>query len=165
MEKVLFVIDAQKLFESKKTKEIARRINNYVKKNKNKYSFIVFTVFKNDHQSSLYKIFRYKKGMKKEEARLLPEITENIDASKVIHRNTYSLLKIPKIRNKLNKNNIKQVDLCGFDTDCCILATAFDLFEAGFKTVVLQDICFSISGKKLHDSALKIIKRNCGEIK
>jgi len=45
MNKALFVIDVQKLFENKETKFIARKINNYIKKNKNKYSLIIFTVF------------------------------------------------------------------------------------------------------------------------
>ncbi len=165
MKKALFVIDVQGLFENNKTKIIAGKINNYIKKNKNKYSFIVFTVFKNNPQSSLWKIFGYKECVKGKEIQIISKLSECVDSSKIIFRNTYSLFKNIEIKSKLKKDKIEEIDICGFDTDCCVLATAYDLFDSGYKPVILKDMCYSTSEEKLHNLALKIIERNCGELK
>ncbi len=163
--KALFVIDVQEFFANRETKLIAKKINNYIKKNKNKYSFIIFAVFKNDSNSPLARNFKWKKCTKEEEIKLLPELISDIDLFDITYKNTYSLLKVSEIKKKLKRKDIKKVDLCGFDTDCCILATAFDLFDLGFEVAVLKDFCFSTSGRKLHEPSLEIIKRNCGKIK
>jgi len=162
MNKALFVIDVQKFFENKKTKSIARKINNYIRKNKNKYSLIIFTVFKNDSKSSLWRIFKWKGCNKGKEIEIINELSDLVDSSKIIFRNTYSLLKAPKLKEKLKKNKIKQIDICGFDTDACVLATTYDLFDSGYKPVILKNLCFSTSKEKLHEPTLKIIERNCG---
>jgi len=162
MNKALFAIDVQKFFENKKTKSIARKISNYIKKNKNKYSLIIFTVFKNDSESSLWRIFKWRVCNKRKETEIINELSNLVDNSKIIFRNTYSLLKAPQVKRKLRKYKIKQVDICGFDTDCCVLATTYDLFDSGYKPVILKNLCFSTSKEKLHKSALRIIERNCG---
>jgi len=162
MKKALFVVDVQKFFENKKTKLVAKKINNYIKNNKDKYSLIVFTVFKNNPQSSLWKIFKWTGCKKGREIEIMDELLNLVDKSNVIFRNTYSLLKAPRLKEKLNKYKIQQIDICGFDTDCCVLATTYDLFDSGWKPVILKNLCFSTSKEKLHKIALKIIERNCG---
>ena len=162
MNKALFVIDAQKFFENKETKSITRKINNYIEKNKGKYSLIIFTVFKNDPKSPLWRIFKWKKCNKEEDIEIVNEFSNLVDNSKIIFRNTYSLFKVPQVQRRLKRFKIKQVDICGFDTDCCVLATTYDLFDSGYKAVILENLSFSTSKEKLHKSALKIIERNCG---
>lgn len=162
MKKALFVIDVQGFFENKETKSIARKINNYIKKNKNNYSFIVFTIFKNDSKSPLQKIFKWKGCDKGKDVKIISELSNLVDSSKIIFRNTYSLFKVPQIQRKLKKYKIKQIDICGFDTDSCVLATTYDLFDSGYRPVILKNLCFSTSKNKLHKPTLKIIERNCG---
>jgi len=162
MNKALFVIDVQKLFENKETKFIARKINNYIKENKNKYSLIIFTVFKNNPESPLWRILKWKGCNKGKDIEIMNQLSNLVDNSKIIFRNTYSLLKSPQVKIKLKKYKIGQIDICGFDTDACILATTYDLFDSGYKPVILKNLCFSTSKEKLHKSALKIIERNCG---
>lgn len=50
--------------------------------------------------------------------------------------------------------------LCGCDTDACILATAFRMFDEGYHFTVLAEQCFSSGG--LHDQAIQIMRRNFG---
>ena len=50
-----------------------------------------------------------------------------------------------------------------FDTDGCILKTAFDLFENNIRTYILQDYCMSSGGEKYHYEAIDILKRSIGE--
>jgi len=123
MKKALFVIDVQGCFENEKTKSIARKISNYIENNKGRYSFIVFTVFKNNSKSSLWKFFNYKGCIQKKDINVIEELSDLIDSKDIIFRNTYSLLKVSSVENKLKKLNIEQIDICGFDTDCCVLAT------------------------------------------
>ena len=164
MNKALFVIDVQGFFESKKSKSIAKKINNYVEGNKDKYSFIIFTVFKNVSGSPSENILEFDGCNSGKDIELLTEIIESSKESDIIFRDVYSLYKVPGVQAKLKENKINQVDICGFETDCCILATTYDLFDSGYKPVVLKNLCLSIFGEKLHKPALKIIERNCGFI-
>ena len=162
MKKALFVIDVQKFFENKKTKVIAKKIGSHIDKNKMDYSLIVFAIFKNNAESPLWKIFGWKGCSEGKDVEIMDELFNLYNKSEIIFRNTYSLLKAPGIKQKLEKFNIEQIDICGFDTDACILATTYDLFDYGYKSVILKELCYSTSKEKLHDFALKIIKRNCG---
>ncbi len=162
MKKALFVIDVQGFFENKNTRNIANKINKYIKKNKNKYSLIIFTIFKNNNNSSLSKIFKWTDCSKGKHIEIMKELSDLVDKNKIVFRNTYSLLKAPRLKEKLKKYKIEQVDICGFETDACILATTYDLFDSGYKPVILKNLCFSTSKEKLHKPALKIIERSCG---
>lgn len=161
MKKALFVIDVQGFFENKKTKLVAKKIDNYIKQNKNKYSFVIFTVYKNTLKSPANKILGFKGCANKKDTELLQELSESTN-QKIIFRDVYSLFKIPEVREKLKENKIEEVDVCGFDTDCCVLATSYDLFDSGYKPKILKELCFSTSKEKLHNPAIKIIKRNLG---
>jgi nicotinamidase-related amidase len=162
MSKALFVIDVQKFFENKNTKSVAKKISKYIKVNKGDYSLIIFTVFKNNSESPLWNIFGWKGCGEGKDIEIMDELSDLVDKSKIIFRNTYSLLKAPGIKEKLKEYEIGQIDICGFDTDACILATTYDLFDSGYKPIILKNLCFSTSKEKLHRAALKIIKRNCG---
>lgn len=165
MQKALFVIDVQGFFENKNTKKITNKIRDYIEKNKNQYSLIIFTIFKNNPQSSLWKIFKWTDCKKGKDIEIMEELSGLIDNSKIVFRNTYSLFKAPRIKMELKKNKIKQVDICGFETDACVLATTYDLFDSGYKPVILKNLCFSNIKEKLHKPALAIIERSCGFLK
>ncbi len=75
------------------------------------------------------------------------------------------LVKVSEIKEGLRRNNISEVDLCGFDTDCCVLATAYDLFDQGIKPVVLENLTWSTSKERLHAPALKMLLRNIGFVR
>jgi nicotinamidase-related amidase len=141
MNKALFVVDVQKFFENKKTKSIARKINNYIKENKGKYSLIVFTVFKNNPESPLWNIFGWEGCSIGKDIEIMDEISGLVEKSKIIFRNTYSLLKASGLKEKLKDYKIGQIDICGFDTDACVLATTYDLFDSGYKPVILERNC------------------------
>lgn len=69
---------------------------------------------------------------------------------------------MPGIEKSLKENNVSEVYLCGFDTDCCVLATAYDLFDVGIKPIVLKNLTRSALQEKLHKPALQMLKRNIG---
>jgi len=55
-----------------------------------------------------------------------------------------------------------EVDVCGLDTDACLLKTALDLFDLGFRLRILIDACASGNGQDYHRRAEEIIRRQLG---
>ena len=56
---------------------------------------------------------------------------------------------------ELHRRGIKQVTVCGIDTDACVLGVMFSLFDAGIRCRAKPDYCWSSTG--LHRPALMII--------
>lgn len=56
-----------------------------------------------------------------------------------------------------------EIDVCGVDTDACVLKTALDLFDLGFRPRILIDACASGNGRDYHRRAEQIIRRQLGE--
>ena len=165
MNRALIVIDVQKYFLTDETKTIVKKISDYLKNNSQKYSAIYFTVFKNDSNAPLWKISGWKDCVNSPDINLCDEIKEFTNNENLFYKNILSAIKVPQIIQEINKNKISEVHLCGFDTDCCVLATAYDLFDQGIKPVVLEDLTWSTSEEKLHKPAIQMFKRNIGFVK
>lgn len=90
------------------------------------------------------------------------ELKQFTNKTNLFYKNILSAAKVPAIKRGLLKAKISAVHLCGFDTDCCILATAYDLFDQKIKPVLLENLTWSTSKEKLHRAAVKMIKRNIG---
>ncbi len=162
MNKVLIVIDVQKYFLTRETKPIVQKIREYLVNNASKYSAIYFTIFRNDADSPLWKISDWKGCTGLPDTDICDGIKEFTNSSNLFYKNILSAAKTPQIHGDLLKNKILEVHLCGFDTDCCVLATAYDLFDQGIKPVVLESLTWSTSEEKLHVPAIQIAKRNIG---
>lgn len=165
MKSALVVIDVQKFFLTNKTKDVVKKIQKYLKNNFKNYSAVYFTIFKNDNKSSLWRISGWKDCTDSPDTDICDEIKEFANDKNLFYKNILSAYKVPEIQKGLRDQNISEVDLCGFDTDCCILATAYDLFDQGIKPVVLENLTWSTSKDKLYDPAIKIVKRNIGFVK
>lgn len=163
--KALIVIDVQKYFLNSKTKIVVKRIQNYLKNKSSQYTVIYFTVFKNNPQAPLWKISQWQGCSNTPDTDVCDEIKKFTNSKNIFIKNILSAYKVTEINKSLKQNKISEVDLCGFDTDCCVLATAYDLFDDGIKPVVLENLTYSIAKEKLHKPALQMIKRNIGFIK
>jgi nicotinamidase-related amidase len=49
-------------------------------------------------------------------------------------------------------------DLCGLETDACVLACAFSMWDAGIRPIILYDLCAS----PLHCEAMAVASRQFG---
>ena len=165
MKKALIVIDVQKYFLNEETKPIVGRIQKFLKGKADQYSVIYFTVFKNDPSSPLWRISEWEDCTDFPAADVCDEIKEFTNDKSLFYKNILSAYKVPEIEKGLKEHDVSEVDLCGFDTDCCVLATAYDLFDAGIKPVVLENLTWSTSQEKLHKPALQMLKRNIGFVK
>ena len=156
MNKLLLVIDMQKDFINENTKFLIEKIEKLI--DENKFNNIVFTRFINNNNSVFYKRLKYtgctsKEGMK---------IVLSEDSKKIIDKQGYTALTKECIEY-INENNIDEIYLCGIDTECCVLKTAFDMFEAGYNVYVLKDYSASTYGEERHNNAIQILERNIGK--
>lgn len=60
--------------------------------------------------------------------------------------------------DKFRNEGIEEVHLVGFDTNDCVLASAFDSFDAGFFTYVLEEGTGSSNGESVHEYAIAILR-------
>lgn len=72
--------------------------------------------------------------------------------TKSVFKGNSALLKI------LKKNGIREVHIVGYDTNDCVLATAFEAFDLGFFTYVIEGCIESSSAKTLHKNALALLR-------
>lgn len=63
----------------------------------------------------------------------------------------------------LKKRGVRRLDLAGFMTDRCVLATAFEAFAEGLAVRVRADACAART-PALHRSALTVLARACAEV-
>lgn len=61
---------------------------------------------------------------------------------------TFSCWKNPAIQEKILSSGRTQIILCGIETHICVLQTALDLLEAGYKVILVEDC---VSSRKLSD--------------
>jgi|GEM_PF-169057 len=119
------------------------------------------TRFRNREGSPHHEILGWHKMTNPEECELWGPILERVNGSdiRIIDKNGYSSA-TPEVLRSLKPG--QTVFLAGLDTDCCILATAIDLFEKGIRPVVLADFCGSSGGVEAHSAGLQALNRMIG---
>ena len=155
MKSLLLIIDLQKSFINENTEMLLNRISDLL--NAHKFEEVIFTRFVNSEESIWFKKLNYQECIT-EESKAIQIDTKN---NKIIDKNIYSALG-NELKSYIIENEISKIYLCGIDTECCVLKTAFDLFENGYDVYVLKDYCACMKGIERHKNALEILKRNIG---
>lgn len=157
--KILLVIDVQEGYINEATKNIPKDIEKHVK-NFN-YDLVIATRFINKSES-LHKseLNMQDMTMLSPHAKLVDNIGTLSDI--VIMKSTYTSLTMD-VAKLLEKNNVKEVYIAGLNTDASIMATALDLFDKGIKPKVIAQLCGSVNGAEMNQSALQILKGALGE--
>lgn len=158
MKKLLIIIDVQNFFINKYTKEIPKRISNYLQEKGASYDFIVFTKYVNDKNSSSYKKLNFKDCLGGEQIKISKELENFISKNNVFIKNTYSAFQNKRLVSLIKKYKINKIDLCGLTSDGCVLATAFDGFDRGFDVSVLKNLVGTCWGpEKFNQACLELI--------
>lgn len=78
-----------------------------------------------------------------------------------VEKETKSVFKgNPNILSILKEKGIEEIHIVGCDIDDCVLATAYESFDLGFFTYVIEECAASSSKhKEIRDNALFILKR------
>lgn len=148
MENVLLVIDLQPAFRVDPYYDMCI---DWIKENKNNYDKVLATRFINKLDSVYTNRLNYFGAMTREKL--------EFPYDELFSKYTYDC---GMGFYKQLKNS--HVDVIGCDTDACVLSICFELFKYNIDFSVLQDYCYSAGGNNIHNAALDIIYRNCGDV-
>lgn len=165
MNKALLVIDVQNYFMNSLTQGLPGEIRRYIEKTKNNYKEIVFTNFVNRPSSSTYRFLNYKECMRSPDTDIVDELKPVLSFGTLLTKHVLSAIKVTKLQKLFEQSNITELYLCGIDTDCCVLASAYDAFDLGYRVYLLKDLCMTATGRNLHDAAVSMFKKNVGLVK
>jgi nicotinamidase-related amidase len=149
----LMIVDLQKAFE------VPPKLLDGIRRYARRFPCRIFTQFVNPPGS----IFRRKLGQRccapgSEDTELLiaPE-----PGDLVFTKWRYGLS--PANLRQMRRRGIKQVTVCGVDTDACVLGVMFSLFDAQIGCRVKAKYCWSSTG--LHHAGLAIIQEQFEPLK
>lgn len=157
-DKLLLIIDMQYEFINNNTKHLIPKIEYLAKE----YQFVMYSQFFNEEDSNFRKILQWegcKRGTKEFECCL-----DLSFCSYRLLKNGYSCVNEEFLSYLQNNPKIKEIHICGVDTDACVFKTSLDLFEKNFKPVVLQEYCGSFAGDYYHKAGIEFIKRSIGSV-
>lgn len=159
MKSALVVIDVQNHFATEKAHDLPEKIAAHMKQSD--YDYVLFTLFRNDPRSNFHKILHWYKAMDSPAIDLHPALQEFSHPQNTFEKLTYSAFKAPGFVKFLEDHNIEQLDICGINIDGCVLATAYEAFDLGYKMRILENLSSVASERQdYEDSAKTIITRN-----
>ena len=83
------------------------------------------------------------------------DFAEPIDGELVITKTSWSSTSDTGLLDTLRKAGIDTVLVCGLITSVCVQHSAFGVFEAGYRTILVTDACAD-RGKERHNAALAL---------
>lgn len=109
------------------------------------------------------KILKWNKLKNEKEQEIVKDIEKYLDF--IIEKDGYSgyTNDMINILKSINNNLSDKVYIVGFDTDGCVLATVFDLFEDGIRPIILADYCASTGGDEYNNAGIKVLQRLIGK--
>ena len=147
----------QKGFINDNNRHIVEKINNYLKNNV--FDNIIYTKYVNYEGSPFVKILDWHAMRASSEQEFCVDF---VKGATIIPKVGYGV-NMEDIA-KLKKLGIEEIEICGTDTDACVLAVAFQLFDSGIKPIILKDLCASSSSNiEMHNMAIKVMERQFGK--
>lgn len=148
---VLLVVDLQEEFVKKVTKTNLKRIKDLARSSKVDVS--MSGIWVNNPDSNYSRMLGYTKSVQGTTS-ILSDAAISLDC-----RTQYSSL-TNQLKSTITKEDV--ILVCGAETDACVLATCFSLFDNGYSFKVISDLCFT-KNEELQQAALTIMKRNFGK--
>ena len=157
--KILLVIDLQKEFKDKNGKY--EKIIKYCENNRDNYDIILPTLFCNNYDINPNFIDKLNWSgcdhTTSESLAIYPKNNMNLDKICYEYKYGYASEYIFKIANKEDS-----IDIVGCDSDACVLATAFELWDKGYNFRILTDFIYTTANDFTNEDVIKLIKRNFG---
>lgn len=162
MRSALLIIDAQNYFINEHTRNIPRKIADFLPKHK--FDFILFFKFVNSPNSNFVKFLNWRKLFLSPDIDIVPELKRFETDKNVFEKTAFSAFKSKGFVKFIRDKKITKLYICGFNTDGCVMQTAIEAFDLGFDVKVLPQLCASRHGKEYHKNALDILKRNAKSV-
>jgi nicotinamidase-related amidase len=142
----LMIVDVQAGFEP--PPQFVKKLRRYSRY----FSCRIFTRYVNPPESMFRKVLKQKSCAPGSPDTILLLSPEPGDL--VIEKASYGLK--PRDITQLRRRKIRQITVCGLDTDACVLGVMFSLFDAGIICHLKENMCWSSSG--LHKAAVQITR-------
>lgn len=163
MKNILLIIDMQKGFISGETNFRAlKQIEELL--NANLFDCVIASRYENQASNPIVHLMGWDKLMTEEEQRIDERILPCVD--KTVKKKRYSAVsdELIEILKSANDDEIPEaVFIVGVDTECCVLATAVELFEIGIRPIVLTSYCGSSGGKAYHEAGVLSLHHLIGQ--
>lgn len=156
----LIVVDIQEGFLTSETRPVLPAILEHLAMARGRYQVVIATRFLN-RPASLYETERdWCEMTEGPETELVPDVADRVDL--IIPK--HGLAPVPgELLPELRRRDIRRVELCGFDTDQCVLATALLLWDGGIAPRVIATLCASAGGPEVHEAGLVVTRRTIGD--
>ena len=143
---ILLVVDLQREFVKDAAGEDRyRKSLEYIKKNRDKYDCVIAFVYRNDGNPNMKRLVGWEDVSK-------PMVLE-FKPDRTYFHSGYS------VHKHLIISESDTVDVFGFDTDACVLAACFELFDLKCNFRILSDLCWSSGGEAMHTCGLSVMSR------
>ena len=152
----LLIVDVQVGFVNDATRHILPKVEALQKQ----YAHVYATRFINAEGSPYRRLLDWHRFYESSDD--VPLAFEPADGVVVIDKQVYTCV-TPSFLEDLHSKGIEEVAICGIDTDACVSACAVDLFENGFRPVLLSEACASHAGAEYHEAAIRILTRLIGK--
>lgn len=114
-----------------------------------------------NHPDSLYdQHIDYRECMTSPGKDLIPPPVSHNGQQRIVDHFGYS--PPPELIAEIKENGHKAVGICGVDTDACVMASCFALWDNGLQPLIYQDYCASSGGENMHTAALSMMYRQFG---
>lgn len=148
--RVLLIIDVQEAFVSEETQEVPEFLEGLL--GRERFELVIQSCWQNYPGSPYETRLGYGRGREAEPLLSIP-------GARVLFRSTYSAVN-EELRRWIRPED--RLCVAGLETDACILATLFDLWDGGFSFQLYRE-GVGTNESKLAQPALALIRRQFGE--
>ena len=156
--KALIIVDVQSGFLNDRNRYIIENIKSLIENIS--YDFFVEAIFHSE-KDSLWDNQTDWFLPKDNNFHTVKELSDLIENKDVLHveKETKSVFKGNKnLKDELTKRQIKEVHIVGVDANDCVLATAYEAFDFGFYTYVIEECTESSDSQKMRDLGFEVLR-------
>ena len=156
--KALFIVDAQPASITKRNRYAIDNIVRLI--NEINYDFYVEAIY-HAEKGSLWEKQSNWTCPKDEKFHTVNEIKKALATKELLHveKETKSVFKgIPPLLKKLKQKSIEEIQVVGFDTNDCIMATVLESFDLGFFTYVIEECSEASTTQENHNHAIALLR-------
>ena len=162
MKNIIILVDIQNGFvKTEYAEESFKRVEDLMKREL--FDVVIATKYWNEEGSIICRLMDWHGLCTEEEQDLRPEIKEYVDH--ITEKNTFSSMtdEMKDLLREVNGGELPEhVFVIGYDTECCVLTTATDLFEMGIRPIVLTQYCGSHDGERYHQAGITSLEHLIG---
>jgi hypothetical protein len=154
--RILLIIDLQEQFHDKEGD--FERIRDWCENHRDEYDIILPTFFKNNtYFNPKFVQNLHWDGCSSASAADLAVTSKGIKQGYAEKKHGYASKDIFKIATRKD-----EIDVVGCDSDACVMATAFGLWDKGYNFRVLSKYVYT-TGEVDNDTVIKVMRRNFGD--